>query len=229
MRPPREGSDAAAPLMLPPLLTLITAANIVPAPVLLDRLAALAAHPFDTRARVAVQLRDPELSGRALHALGARLREATAAVGASLLVNDRLDLAIVLGAEGVHLGRRSVSIADARALLGGGVFVSVACHHLDDVARAAGEGADAAVLSPIFATPRKGAPLGLAALRAARGRIEREGRAIALIALGGVDAGSAAACLEAGADGVAAIRADLGAALPAIAAAPRGRREGAAR
>lgn len=202
--------------MLPPLLTQITALDLLPEATLLDRLAALSVFPAEIRARVAVQLRDPELSGGALYALGARLREATAAVGASLVVNDRLDLALLLGADGVHLGRRSVSIADARALLGAPTFVSVACHDLDDVARAAEAGADAVVLSPIFATPGKGPPLGLDALRAARRLLAAGGEGAALIALGGVDAGSAAACLDAGADGVAAIRADLGAALPAL-------------
>jgi thiamine-phosphate pyrophosphorylase len=206
--------------MRPPLLTLITAIDVVPEPLLLARLAALSVLPAELRARVAVQLRDPELSGRALHALGARLREATAALGAALVVNDRIDLAILLGADGVHLGRRSVGIADARALLGPEAFISVACHDLDDVARAAGHGADAAVLSPIFATPGKGPPLGVAALGEARRRIAAAARPVSLIALGGVDAATAPVCLAAGADGVAAIRADLTTALPVLAVAP---------
>ncbi|WP_437594516.1 thiamine phosphate synthase [Sorangium sp. So ce1000] len=201
--------------MLTPRLTLITQSADVPEPVLLARLSAFGALPREARARVAVQLRDPELSGAALHALGRRLRDATAALGASFLVNDRLDLALLLGADGVHLGRRSVAVADARALLGAGAFVSVACHGVDDVLRAAEAGADAAVLSPIFATPGKGPPLGLEALREARARLDAASRGVALVALGGVDAASAPACLAAGADGVAAIRADFGGALPA--------------
>ncbi|WP_437663237.1 thiamine phosphate synthase [Sorangium sp. So ce1182] len=201
--------------MLTPRLTLITQTADVPEPVLLARLSAFGALPPEDRARVAVQLRDPELSGAALHALGRRLRDATAALGASLVVNDRLDLALVLGADGVHLGRRSAGVADARALLGDGVFVSVACHSVDEVLRAAEAGADAAVLSPIFATPGKGPPLGPEALREARARLAAAPRGVALLALGGVDAASAPACLAAGADGVAAIRADFGGALPA--------------
>lgn len=202
--------------MIVPRWTQITQSASVPEPVVLERLSVLAALPPEARARAAVQLRDPELSGRELYALGRRLRDATAALGASLVVNDRLDLALLLGADGVHLGRRSVGVADARALLGAGVFVSVACHGVDEVLRAADAGADAAVLSPIFATPGKGPPLGLEALREARARLARASRSIAIIALGGVDATSAPACLAAGADGVAAIRADLRGVLPTL-------------
>jgi thiamine-phosphate pyrophosphorylase len=81
---------------------------------------------------------------------------------------------------------------------------------VDEVVRAAGEGADAAVLSPIFSSPGKGAPLGVEALAAARAAV---GARVQLVALGGVTAASAAACFAAGADAVAAIRADLRAAL----------------
>src|SRR5580692_12541103 len=126
-----------------PLVVQITDAAVLPEPALFARLAALAALPAAVRARFAVQLRDPGLSGRALHDLGARLREATRALGAALVVNDRLDLALALGAEGVHLGRRSVAVADARALLPSGTWISVACHGVGEVVQAALDGADA--------------------------------------------------------------------------------------
>jgi thiamine-phosphate pyrophosphorylase len=190
-----------------PLVLQITAAGSLPEPALFARLDALAALPAAARARFAVQLRDPELPARALLALGARLREATRARGAALVVNDRLDLALALGADGAHLGRCSVSVAEARALLPPGAWISVACHAVADVARAAAEGADAAVLSPIFPSPGKGPAIGLEALRAARGQAPSE--AFQLIALGGVDAAGATACFAAGADAVASIRADL--------------------
>ncbi|MCC6559063.1 MAG: thiamine phosphate synthase [Polyangiaceae bacterium] len=202
--------------MRPPLVTLITAAGVVPEPMLIARIEALGALPAEARGRVAVQLRDPELGSRALLGLGERLRDATGALGVALIVNDRIDLALLLGADGVHLGRRSVRIEDARALVGRTALVSVACHDVEDVARAAEAGADAAVLSPIFATPGKGPPIGVEALREARRRIGGAARTMGLIALGGVDASSASACIEAGADGVAAIRADPAALLRAV-------------
>jgi thiamine-phosphate pyrophosphorylase len=191
-----------------PRVLQITAASALPDADLFARLQALAALPPPARAAFAVQLRDPELPARALLRLGERLRAATRALGSALVVNDRLDLALHLGAEGVHLGRRSIGVADARALLPPGTWISVACHGVDDVIQAATMGADAAVLSPIFASPGKGDPLGLDALRAARAALGD--RPLALVALGGIDAGSAPACFAAGADAVASIRADLG-------------------
>jgi thiamine-phosphate pyrophosphorylase len=202
--------------MYPPRLIQISALDVVPEPALLARLHAAERLPERSRRTLAVMLRDPELTGRALLRLGAALREATRAIGASLLVNDRLDLALSLGADGVHLGRRSVSIKDARALLGAGAFVSRSCHAVDDVGQAAGEGADAAILSPIFASPDKGPPLGLHALTLARAALDRGGfERVALVALGGIDAGNTEACFSAGAGAVAAIRADLFASLDA--------------
>jgi thiamine-phosphate pyrophosphorylase len=194
-----------------PRVVQITESSALPEAELFARLAAVGALSPAQRGRFAVQLRDPGLSSRALTDLGLRLRAATRPLGVALMVNDRLDLALALGADGVHLGRRSVTVADARALLGPAAWISVACHDVDDVIRAATEGADAATLSPIFASPGKGTPLGLGALRAARAALGA--RALALHALGGVDRASAPSCFEAGADGVAAIRADLSALL----------------
>jgi thiamine-phosphate pyrophosphorylase len=192
-----------------PLAVQITDRAVLPEAALIARLDEVAGLPAAVRARFAVQLRDPGLSGRALLELGARLRSATRALGAALVVNDRLDLALALGADGVHLGRRSVAVADARALLPSGAWISVACHEVGEVVQAALDGADAALLSPIFASPGKGAPLGTEALVSAREALAGRGLALQLVALGGVDDGNAEACFVAGADAVAAIRADL--------------------
>lgn len=159
--------------------------------------------------RFAVQLREPGRDARPSLAFArALLDDALGPFGAELYVNDRIDLALVLaarGVRGVHLGGRSVGAAEARALVGKGLALSRACHSVDDVARAGAEGARLALLSPIFPSPGKGAPLGLDALHlAAKG----PGGA-ALVALGGVDASNAAACLRAGARGLAAVRALL--------------------
>ncbi len=156
--------------------------------------------------RFAVQLREPSRDARLSLAFArALLDDVLGPFGGELYVNDRLDLALALGVRGVHLGGRSVGPGDARALAGEGLVLSRACHAPGEVARAAAEGARVALLSPIFATPGKGPPLGLDALRlAARGP-----GGGALVALGGVDAGNATACLRAGAKGVAARRALL--------------------
>jgi thiamine-phosphate pyrophosphorylase len=195
---------------MPPRVLQITARGVLPETDLFARLGALAGLPPAARACFAVQLRDPELTARALLDLGVRLRETTRALGAALVVNDRLDLALAIGADGVHLGRRSVTVEDARALLPAGAWISASCHDLADVVRAAEDGADAAVLSPIFASPGKGRALGVEALHQARAALDARSSATSLVALGGVDAENAAACFAAGAGGVAAIRADLG-------------------
>jgi len=194
-----------------PRIVQITESSALPEAELFARIAAVGALAPAQRGRFAVQLRDPGLSSRALASLGSSLRAATRPHGIALVINDRLDLALALGADGVHLGRRSIAVADARALLGPAAWISVACHDVDDVIRAATEGAHAATLSPIFASPGKGTPLGTTALRAARSALG--GRPLALYALGGVDRASAPSCFAAGADGVASIRADLSALL----------------
>lgn len=149
---------------------------------------------------VAFQLRDFRLSARALLAFGERLRDAVRAEQQAFVVNDRLDLALLLDADAVHLGERSVSSAAARRLVGA-LPVSRACHGPESIG---GVDAELVVLSPILET-RKGRPaLGLSALQKARARLA-SGDVPRLFALGGIDAARAEACLATGAHGVAAI------------------------
>jgi thiamine-phosphate pyrophosphorylase len=162
----------------------------------------------------AVHLREKDLGGRELLALARALAAVCRARGQTLLVNDRLDVALAVGADGVHLPAAGVSPADARRLLGPAALVGVSCHSAADVGRARAGGASFATFSPIYDTPSKrayGPPLGLAALRDAA----RLG--LPLVALGGVDAGRVAEVRAAGAQGVAAIRAWLASGDPAAA------------
>lgn len=162
---------------------------------------------------VAVQLRDKARPTGKLLPLARRLRATTREHGALFLVNDRIDLALAAEADGVHLGRLSVSVRDARELVGPDAFVSVAAHTHEEVRQALADGASAALLSPIFASPGKGEPLGVDALRIARESAPTMG----VYALGGIDATNARACLDAGASGVALIRAFFDDADPAAA------------
>lgn len=170
----------------------------------------------------AVQLREPDLTARALLELARALRALTAQHAALLLINDRIDIALACGADGVHLPARSFAPRDARALLGPQRVIGVSAHHPDEVAAAAAAGADFAVLGPIYDTPSKrayGPPLGLAPLTAACAATP-----MPVLAIGGIDAASAAAARHCGAAGVAVIRAVLAADDPAAAArALRGR------
>src|SRR5262249_50312267 len=151
---------------------------------------------------IGIQVRDKARPTRTVTALAERLRSVCLEFGAPLYVNDRVDVALSLGADGVHLGGDSIDAGDARQLLGPRAFVSVAAHEADDVARAATNGATTTLLSPIFSTPGKGAPRGTSFISDARTRAP----SIRLYALGGVDHTNAAACIRAGADGVAVIR-----------------------
>ena len=198
----------------------MTDTALVPEPALFARLDRIAALAPSERARFAIQLRSPDLSIRQLASLGRRLRARTLAIGVRLFINDRLDLAGLLSADGIHLGRRSLGIADARAFLAKGAFVSVACHSVDEVVAAAREGATACTLSPIFSSSGKGSPIGTEALREARSRLLEEGLDLGIVALGGLDDSRAPSTLSLGADGVAVIRAEID---PALLFAPRSR------
>lgn len=177
-----------------PVLLAISDTELAPGATLIERLERLC---WAARAgAVALVLRDKQLSVRRRQELGVALRDVTRASQQWLCVADRLDLALALDADGLHLGEESIEPRDARRLWGPR-FISRACH---DPRTASAAGADAVVLSPVLAA-RKGAPaLGRVGLTLAR---ERCGAA-RLFALGGVDAHTARLCLEAGAHGVAA-------------------------
>lgn len=166
--------------------------------------AALAALPPGV---AAVQLRAKTLEGRALWAAATELAAITHARGGWLLVNDRVDVALAAGADGVHLPARGLPPAAARTLLGETRWVGVSTHTAEEARAACASGADYVTFGPIFATPGKGAPVGLAALAAVVESIPGSGRVFALGGLGGPEARRAA---SAGA-GVACIRAVLGA------------------
>ena len=172
-------------------------------------------------AEVAVQLREKDLSGRALMALARELRAITAAAGVALYVNDRVDVACAVGADGVHLGAASLPPARVAATVPG-LAIGISTHAASEVAAARGGGASGdtadpvsfAVLGPIYDTPSKrsfGAPLGEGALAAAA----RAG--LPVLAIGGVDVARVRALVRAGARGVACIRPVMSAADPAAA------------
>jgi thiamine-phosphate pyrophosphorylase len=158
-----------------------------------------------------VQLRDKTRPRPAIWALARRLRDQTIKSGSLLVINGDALLAHEVGADGVHLGRDAATVAEVRAQ--GAAWISVAAHDDSDVVRAQDDEADAVLVSPIFATPGKGPPRGPTALRRARAR-RGDGEYLAIYALGGVDVGNAQSCRDAGADGLAVIRALLGAADP---------------
>jgi thiamine-phosphate pyrophosphorylase len=167
-----------------------------------------------------IQLREKDLSARELELLA---REAVAAVrdnsnqktenptpSTVLLINSRTDIALAVGAAGVHLRSDDISLSEARSIWKHGAgnlqregspIISVACHSQKEVEQAAASQADFAVFAPVFEKPHSSThPAGLDALRQAC-------RApVPVLALGGVTLDDAARCLAAGAAGIAAIR-----------------------
>jgi len=142
--------------------------------------------------QLAIQVRDKAASGRQLYDM---TREWVMR-GYRVYVNDRVDVALAAGAEGVQLPHGGLSPAEVCAL-GSRLKIGMSIHSAGEVTDAA----DFCVLAPIFDSPGKGTPIGTAALR------EAAARGVPILALGGVDASNARACLSAGATGVAAIRA----------------------
>ena len=178
-------------------LYLITPPSGDPAPAVEAALAVL------PRGSAGIQLRHPGEPARALLAHARTLREICGRFGAPLLINDRADVAMAAGADGVHLPGQGLAPADARALGIGLVGVSV--HSAEEAARAARQGADFAVFAPVYDTPGKTARGEAALAEACRAA------PIPVLALGGVDASNAHRCIDAGARGVACIRSVLGA------------------
>jgi thiamine-phosphate pyrophosphorylase len=164
----------------------------------------------------AVQVREKSLPTPALVALCWRLLPLCRAHQVPLLVNDRCDVALALGLDGVHLTQSSVTAADARALLGPNAIIGVSCHDLAELQLAA-EHADYAAFGPLFPPISKvpvREPLGLQSLQAG------SALGLPLFALGGIGPENAAAARAHGAQGVAVIGSWLGAkeAGPSVAA-----------
>ncbi len=160
----------------------------------------------------AVQLREKDLPGRPLLALAERLRALTARAGALLLVNDRVDVAVAAGADGVHLGGGAMPVDVVRGLLPAGALIGVSTHAPAEVEATT---ADFAFFGPVYATPSKagfGSPQGEDRLREAAA-VAR----VPVLAIGGVTAAQVASVRAAGAAGVAVIRAILAADAPAAA------------
>jgi thiamine-phosphate diphosphorylase len=127
-------------------------------------------------------------------------------------VNGDAIVARDVGADGVHLGHGACSVAEARSVMGAGAWISVATHSDEDVRRAAAQGADAVLVSPVFSSR---SPFPFDAVKRARGpeairsALGYARRTMAVYGLGGISADTAPACAAAGADGVALIRAWL--------------------
>jgi thiamine-phosphate pyrophosphorylase len=150
-----------------------------------------------------VQHRDKEADLAVMIAEARRLRRLCQK--ALFLVNDRVEVALAVGADGVHLGQEDLHYREARRLLGEKKIIGITVNTPEQALEAARLGADYLGVSPIFATgtkPDAGEPAGLHLLREIRRRVS-----LPLIAIGGITMNNAPSVIEAGADGVCAISA----------------------
>jgi thiamine-phosphate diphosphorylase len=150
-----------------------------------------------------LQLRAKRMPAGAMTALAGRMVQAAAANYCRVIVNDRADVALAVGAAGVHLGDEDVPVAAAREMLGAGAIIGYSTHCLKDVAEAAGFPVDYIGFGPVFDSPTKAGarePRGVDLLAAVCAVSK-----LPVVAIGGVTLATAEACWRAGAASVAVI------------------------
>ncbi len=151
----------------------------------------------------AIQLREKDLSIRDLVTLATALKPLTERAGARLFINGRIDVMLAVDADGIHLPTDGLPTRAARRLVGPKKFVGVSTHSIEEVARAADEGADFVTFGPVYETPSKaryGAPTGVRSLEAVCRRFQ-----VPVYAIGGITRARIPDVMAAGAHGVAMI------------------------
>ncbi len=154
---------------------------------------------------VAVQLREKDLPTRPFVEEALRIRNLLDFFGIPLIINDRLDVALAVGAAGLHVGQDDMPYEVARRILGPKAVIGLSVETWEDVERAEGLDADYLGISPVFATPTKTdtkEPWGIEGLERIRAYSRHP-----LVAIGGLNAGNAGTVVRAGADAVAVVSA----------------------
>ncbi|MEP6600940.1 MAG: thiamine phosphate synthase, partial [Nitrospirota bacterium] len=178
--------------------------------------AVAAGRPLEGIARQALQqgIRTFQLRTKAsetgvFYDLASTLAPVIQAAGGLFIVNDRCDVALAVGADGVHLGQEDLPVAEARALLGPRMLIGISTHNLVQALEAEALGADYLGFGPIFATPTKSHPepvVGIERLREVRARIR-----LPIVAIGGINAANIRMVADAGSDASAVLSAVLAA------------------
>lgn len=159
-----------------------------------------------------IQLRekDPSVTTRELYGMAAELRALTKEKGVTLIINDRLDIALAVGADGVHLGQDDLPLGAARRFLPPGMILGASAGDPRGARKAQAEGATYLGTGAVFGTMTKadaGKPIGPGGLAAVCRSVK-----IPVVGIGGIDAGNAPAVIAAGAAGVAVISSVVGSA-----------------
>jgi thiamine-phosphate pyrophosphorylase len=156
-----------------------------------------------------VQLREKDLSSRELYELAYNLRSLTRKYAARLIINDRVDIALAVDADGVHLGVNSIPIHRVRRLLGNSRLIGLSCHNQVNAIMAQENGADFITFGPVYYTPSKanyGKPVGIDNLEAVSHLLN-----IPILALGGIKKDNIQEVIAAGATGIALVSAIIAA------------------
>lgn len=164
----------------------------------------------------AVQLREKDLSSAELYRLAKELRQLTIDYSARLIINDRIDIAEAVDADGVQIGVNSLPVAAVRRMRNQGSIIIYSAHAVEEAERAQADGADIVTFGPVYHTPSKagqGDPCGVSKLSDAVRALK-----IPVIALGGIKPENIADALSAGSLGIAVISAILAAVDPRYAA-----------
>jgi thiamine-phosphate pyrophosphorylase len=151
----------------------------------------------------AVQLREKDLSTRELYELAYELRKLTSRYNAKLIINDRVDVALAVEADGIHLGHNSLPVYRARKLVGDKKLIGVSCHNQVNAITAQEKGADFITFGPVFFTPSKaryGKPLGVGKLENVTHLLQ-----IPVFAIGGIKLDNTREVVAANASGIALI------------------------
>jgi thiamine-phosphate pyrophosphorylase len=154
-----------------------------------------------------IQLREKDLTAGELLDMAAWMRELTGEYGAKLFINDRVDIALAVEADGVHLGQQSIPVHAVREISDNTLLIGVSTHGVNEAVEAEKSGADFITLGPVYETPSKmkyGRPLGVEIIREVRSRVS-----IPVFAIGGIQQHRVREVREAGAEGIALISAIL--------------------
>lgn len=156
----------------------------------------------------AVQLRERDITIKELSAMAYKMRELTRKYDAKLFINDRVDIALVAEADGVHLGQNGMPAYAVRRVVQDRLLIGVSAHSVGEAVAAEKDGADFITIGPVYHTPSKlkyGKPVGINTVKKVK-----SGVAIPAFAIGGIKPDKVNEVIKAGADGVALISAILG-------------------